>query len=294
MKINAMTTLYGIIGWPVSHSLSPLFQNGFIEHSGKNAAYVSFPVAPDQLQPALDGLWALGVAGFNVTVPHKEQVFALTHSDADARLIGAVNTVRRSDGGWQATNTDWQGFRSVVEGLELQLQGADVLLFGAGGTSRAVLHALASLQVGRLFICNRNPDRLAALIAHARQAYPAWSCEPLAWEQQAVDRVCATAPLLVNTTSVGLKADQQFPFALSGAGAAIDAVYRPDGHTAFALAARAAGRMAVDGLPMLISQGAAAFAWWHECAMPDCLISLRQIERELGRASCHLPGWGRE
>ncbi|TLS77078.1 shikimate dehydrogenase [Mariprofundus erugo] len=294
MKIDAMTTLYGIIGWPVSHSLSPLFQNGFIEHSGKNAAYVSFPVAPDQLEPALDGLWALGVAGFNVTVPHKEQAFVRTQADADARLIGAVNTVRRSDAGWQATNTDWQGFRSVVEGLQLPLQGADVLLFGAGGTSRAVLHALASLQVGRLFICNRNPDRLTALIDHARQAYPALSCLPLAWEQQAVDRVCATAPLLVNTTSVGLKDGQQFPFVLSGAGAAMDAVYRPDGDTAFTLAAREAGRMAVDGLPMLISQGAAAFAWWHDCAMPDCLASLRHIEEQLGRTPCHLPGWGRE
>ncbi|MDX8406188.1 MAG: shikimate dehydrogenase [Mariprofundus sp.] len=291
MEINGTTKLYGIIGWPVAHSLSPLFQSCFIDDAAINAAYLPFAVAPDQLGVALDGLRSLGVEGFNVTIPHKESVFQRVDADDDARIIGAVNTVRRSEHGWQATNTDWRGFRAVIEGLQLDLAGRDVLLFGAGGTSRAVLHAMACLKPGRLFICNRNPDRLAALMAHAEESYPALRCEAVAWEEQAVARQCPSSSLLINTTSIGLHDGQPFPFSLAGVGAAIDAVYRPDGATPFCLAARKGGRVAVDGLPMLIAQGAASFAWWHDCLLPDCSRVLRHIENRLGRAAVELPGW---
>jgi len=291
MEINGMTKLYGIVGWPVSHSLSPLFQGCFIEDAGINAAYLPFAVEPEQLSVALDGLQALGVEGFNVTVPHKEQALPLVDADADACMIGAVNSVRRSANGWQATNTDWRGFKAVVEGLQLDLTGQDVLLFGAGGTSRAVLHALAALGVGRVFICNRNPQRLAVLIDHATETYPQMSCLPLAWAAEAVAPACQASALLINTTTVGLQDGHAFPFVPAGAGAAIDAVYRPDGLTAFCLAAAKAGRTAVDGLPMLIAQGAASFAWWHDCPPPDCSVILRRIESRLGRSALHLPGW---
>jgi len=291
MDINGETKLYGIIGWPVAHSLSPLFQAAFISDHGLNAAYLPFAVQPDALTTALDGLQALGVEGFNVTVPHKEQVFQLVDADADACQIGAVNTVRRAVNGWQATNTDWRGFSAVIEGLQLELRGRDVLLFGAGGTSRAVVHAMAQLQPGRLLICNRNPQRLAGLMDHAARAYPALCCEAVDWDATAVGRHCADAALLINTTSIGLHDGQDFPFTLQGVGAAVDAVYRPDGDTAFTRAARSAGLTAVDGLPMLIAQGAASFAWWHDCAMPDCSGTLRRIEARLGRDMIALPGW---
>jgi len=291
MEINGLTKLYGIIGWPVTHSLSPLFQGYFIEDGGINAAYVPFAVAPEQLGVALDGLRALGIEGFNVTVPHKEEVFRLVDADADARRIGAVNSVRRTASGWQAANTDWRGFSAVVKGLQLELQGQDVLLFGAGGTARAVLHALAILKVGRIFICNRNAQRLAALMKHAGHIYPDLTCLPLAWTADAVAGISRASILLINTTSIGLQDGQLFPFLLSGDGAAIDAVYRPDGVTAFCLAARSGGREAVDGLPMLIAQGAASFAWWHDCPLPDCSAALNHIEARLGRAPLYLPGW---
>jgi shikimate dehydrogenase len=291
MKTDGATQIYGIIGWPVKHSLSPLFQSRFLQQRRINAVYLPFAVVPDQLAQAMDGLWALGVQGFNVTVPHKESVFRMVDADADARLIGAVNTVRRGDAGWLATNTDWSGFRAVIEGLQADVSGRDVLLFGAGGTARAVLHALAGLQPARVHICNRNPDRLAGLIAAAASSWPTLQCEPVAWEQAAVTALCEHAPLLINTTSIGLQPDQNFPFALAGCGAAVDAVYRPDGRTAFIDAARHAGRSGVDGLPMLVAQGAAAFAWWHDCERPDCSEALQLMQRHLGRPLEALPGW---
>ena len=290
MKIDAMTKLYGIIGWPVKHSLSPVFQSAFLEQQQINAAYLPFAVAPELLTQAMEGMYALGVQGFNVTVPHKESVFKMVSADGDARLIGAVNSVRRGSDGWEATNTDWRGFKAVVEGLEMGLQGKKTLLFGAGGTARAVLHALAVLGLESVYICNRNPERLAGFVAFAQRSYPHLKCEPVSWEQGAVTGACIDAELLVNTTSIGLGSDQAFPFELSGAGAAIDAVYKPDGDTAFCRAA-AVTRSAVDGLPMLIAQGAESFAWWHGCERPDCSSALKNIEQKLGRDAVSLPGW---
>ncbi|ATX78906.1 shikimate dehydrogenase [Mariprofundus aestuarium] len=290
MEINGSTKLYGIIGWPVKHSLSPVFQASFLEQLQINAAYLPFAVAPDLLNQALEGLFALGVEGFNVTVPHKESVFQRVSADDDARLIGAVNTVRRGVNGWDATNTDWRGFKAVVEGLETPVRGKRALLFGAGGTARAVLHALAALGLDTVYICNRNSERLAGFVEFAHTNYPQLVCEPVSWEQKSVTAACADAVLLVNTTTIGLAPEQQFPFALSGAGAAIDAVYKPDGDTAFCRAAEGS-RSAVDGLPMLIAQGAESFAWWHGCTRPNCISALSSIEKHLGRTPVKLPGW---
>jgi len=291
MNINGSTKTYGIIGWPVEHSLSPLFQSRFIQSNHMNAVYVPFSVAPELLTQAMQGLWALGVEGFNVTVPHKESVFKMVEADTDARKIGAVNSVRRSADGWHATNTDWRGFKSVVDASGLDMLGEEVLLFGAGGTSRAILHALNALKIGKVHICNRNPDRLAGLIRFAKEAYPTLHCQPLDWQQSEVSRTCSGARLLINSTSIGLKADQEFPFTLSGDGIAIDVVYRPDGKTAFVEAARLVGRASVDGLPMLIAQGAAAFAWWHDCDTPDVTQALHQMHLSLGREPMILSGW---
>ena len=141
--ISGATRVYGIIGHPVAHSLSPLFQAEFFRQFSIDGVYVPFPVEPARLEAALDGLAAVGVVGFNVTVPHKEAVYALLGGDADAEAIGAVNTVRRDDAGWAATNTDWLGFAGVLEGLGVDAGKGAALVFGAGGTARAAVHALA-------------------------------------------------------------------------------------------------------------------------------------------------------
>jgi len=291
MKINGTTTTYGIIGWPVKHSLSPAFQSHFLAQQQINAVYLPFEVEPASLSQAMDGLWALHVAGFNVTVPHKESVFQMVEADADARKIGAVNTVRRGDHGWHATNTDWRGFKAVVEGLNIDITDQHVVLFGAGGTSRAILHALSCMHPARVSICNRNPERLNTLLQAVATAYPELSCEAVPWQQAAVSAACQHARLLINTTSIGLQQGQEFPFTLGGNGGAIDAVYRPDGHTAFVHAASSSGRQCSDGLPMLIAQGAAAFAWWHDCKAPACAPALARMQQILGREAHSLPGW---
>ncbi|RMH60860.1 MAG: shikimate dehydrogenase [Zetaproteobacteria bacterium] len=292
--IRGTTAVYGLIGWPVAHSLSPLFQNAFFRRHRVDAVYVPFPVQPERVARALPGLAAAGVRGLNVTVPHKETVFAQCLTDEDAARIGAVNTLGFFDAQhdrWRATNTDWQGFKAVVEGLELALQGEMVLLFGAGGTARAVVHALADAGA-HVLVCNRSDARREALLQHIAMHYPELSCEGIPWRAEIVEPLCVEARLLINTTAIGLKdGPRSFPFVLDGEGAAIDAVYRPDGHTPFCRTAHAGGRRVVDGLPMLIAQGAASFAWWLQSGMPDLAATLDFMQDALGRSRQCLPGW---
>jgi shikimate dehydrogenase len=281
------------MGFPVEHSLSPIFQAEFLRQCSIDGVYVPFAVSPGKVREALDGLLAIGVEGFNVTVPHKESVYEWVRRDADAETIGAVNTVRRGrDDAWEATNTDWRGFAGVLQGLDAEVKDAEVLLFGAGGTARAVLHALGSLGAGVVHVCNRSSERLDAFLAHARSRYPGTRFSPVAWAQDAVSAVARASRLAVNTTSIGMgEGAESFPFELSGDGMAVDTVYAPSGRTAFGAAAGSARRV-VDGLPMLVAQGAESFAYWHPGQCPDRLATLRWLERRLDRDPTAMPGWG--
>ncbi len=291
MEINGNTKIFGIIGNPIEHSLSPLFQSWFAAQCGLNAAYLPFRVQEEDVESAVQGLWALGVQGFNVTVPHKESVLPYVKADESARMIGAVNTVARGDEGWKATNTDWIGFTASLKATGIQTDGVSVVLFGAGGTAKAVLYALSKLNVATLYIANRNRGRAEMLAAHLRENYSHMRCEVVEWGDANVEAACLKSAVLINTTPIGLDGSDVFPFALPGEGVAIDAVYRPDGDTAFCKAASGAGRVAVDGLPMLIAQGAASFSLWHPSERPDSLGALRWMEERLGRLPLNMSGW---
>jgi len=298
LDLNGQTALYGIMGYPVAHSLSPLFQNYFLQSQVENAVYLPFAVDPAAIEQALAGLYASQVQGINVTVPHKENVLPFVSADADALRIGAVNTLKRTELGWEACNTDWLGFAAVLDGLQARVDTNSVLLFGAGGTSRAVCHALNERGVQQLWLCNRSQGRAEALANDVQLKYPKVNCNVLAWEQHAVAEVAKSCQVLINSSSVGLNDDDVFPFEFGGEGVALDAVYKPSGETAFVAAAKAAGFAAVDGLPMLVAQGIASFSYWHQkkisngvLSLPDKLQSLRWVEQNLVRQPLNLNGW---
>lgn len=289
MEVTGHTRVFGIIGDPVSHSLSPLFQGYFARKAGVDALYAPFHVARGKLPQAVSGLHALGAEGFNITVPFKEEVLELVSADAVGRRIGAVNTAKRHADTWLATNTDWQGMKVVMDGLGSSIITA--LVFGAGGTARAILHALAEAGVQHVRVCNRGRPRLESLLRHAKANYPELHLTHVHWTEGDVRRAAEESQLLVNTTSIGLSRDTSaFPFRLAGPGVAIDAVYRPDGRTPFVEAAHRAGLKAVDGLPLLLAQGAASFYYWHGVS-PDYLSALRWLEDRLGREHLSMPGW---
>ena len=278
MRIRATTRVAGVMGHPVEHSLSPRFQNLFIEETGVDAVYVAFPCPPERLPEALAGLHAAGVHGLNLTIPHKEAALRFVVPDALAMRIGAVNTLVRAEDGWHGTNTDAEGVVAAARALGFA-PGQRVLLLGAGGAARAAAWALAEAGAGEIAVANRSAARAEALAEALRAGGHAARAVP--WVEDAVQKAARQAEGIVQATSLGLH-DEAFPFALAGAGWALDLVYTPKGLTDFVRRARAAGRRAEDGLRMLVYQGAASFAHWFG-VRPDAEKGFRRLAVDLGR-----------
>ena len=252
MSITASTKVYGVIGDPVSHSLSPVMHNGWIADHGLDAVYVALPLKSDDPVAAIRAL--NGFAGLNVTVPYKEAA-----AKAAARSEGlAANVLRREeDGAFSAFNTDGLGFiDSLSEGApDWRARVRRVLILGAGGGALGLGQAL-SPYVDTIHFANRTAARgeqTAAAIPNGR---------PTRWDD--LERAFGHADLIVQTTTLGM-ADQpemDWPVALCRPNAIIaDIVYRPL-DTPLLQAARARNLIAIDGLGMLIHQGARAFELW--------------------------------
>ncbi|HLE43930.1 MAG TPA: shikimate dehydrogenase [Methylomirabilota bacterium] len=270
MRPDAGTRLTGILGWPVEHSLSPAMHNAAFERLGLNWAYLAFPVEPSRIAEAVSGLAAAGCAGLNVTIPHKQAVIPLCSSISPAvEAIGAANTlVPDGEGGFRAENTDAEGFmRSVDEAAPVDLEGADVLLVGAGGAARAVAFALAG-RGAVVRVANRTPAKASELGIH------------LPFSRAALDLAASQAALVVNATSLGMGEEavpDELPLTGIGPGqVVVDLVYRPGG-TPWLHAAAGRGARTVDGLGMLLHQGAAAFELWT--GRPAPLDAMREALR---------------
>lgn len=260
LRISGRTRVVGIIGDPVAHSRSPVMHNAAFTALGLDWVYVPLPVAADDVPAAVAAVRALGLAGVNVTVPHKEAV--LPHLDALtplARQVGAVNTVVNQDGRLLGDNTDVHGFAAALRQHGARLRGRHALVIGAGGAARAVLAALSAAGIGRVTIANRTAARAAALARRFRG--PRRDVAPLAALQDPAR--LADVALVVNTTSLGLYDTAFPPLAVAATPARclfVDLLYGRD--TAFLRAARRAGRPTGDGSEMLLHQGARAFTLW--------------------------------
>ena len=260
MILSGRARTAGIVGWPVAHSRSPRLHGYWLDRYGIDGAYVPLAVPPGRVVEALRALPALGLAGVNVTLPHKEEALrACDAVDAHARRIGAVNTiVVGEDGALRGSNTDGYGF---IESLRGEIPGwnadSPALVLGAGGAARGVIGALLDEGCPEVRICNRTRDRAAALAAEfgARCSVAGWA-----------DRGAALdgAGLAVNATSLGLAGKPGLDMPLDGlsAGAVVtDIVYTPL-ETPLLAAARRRGARAVDGLGMLLHQARPGFAAW--------------------------------
>lgn len=278
--IDATTRYCAVYGHPIKHSASPAMQNAGLAALGLNWRYLAFAVHPDDLREAIAGARMMRFIGLNLTVPHKllavEMVDVL---DASARQWGAVNTIRfeakDEAGQWrplgafpdlvprevrsQGFNTDADAItQSLREDLGVALAGAKVLLLGAGGAGRTAALKLACENVSELFLHNRTVSKAQALAGEIQQRFPEVKVA-VGLPRQSVD-------LLLNATSLGLKADDPLPitprdFPLAQARAVYDMIYRP-AETPLLKAARAAGCRAANGLGMLLYQGARALELW--------------------------------
>jgi shikimate dehydrogenase len=257
--MNTMPGRLVLIGHPVAHSLSPAFQNAALEEEDFALRYEAIDVNPGELRSTLTSLRASNAAG-NVTVPHKEAVFAACDElTAEARRVGAVNSFMMRGSVMVGHNTDVEGVRVATRAL----LGTDpknivVGVIGAGGAAAAVLSAVEGWDGCRALATNRGADRLGALVARfGSVARPSDAAE-----------IAREADIVINATSLGLREADALaidPHRLRSDCAVLDLVYSRN-ETALVSEARKSGRRAADGLGMLIAQGAAAFAWWFGIA----------------------------
>ncbi len=255
----------GIIGHPIGHSISPVFQQEALDAIGFDGAYEAWDVAPDGLGEFVAGLRSPGTLGINVTVPHKEAVIPfLDEVDDWASTAGAVNTIVNRDGRLTGHNTDGIGFlRALREGAGFEPRGRDVLVLGAGGSARGVVYALARAGIAQLFIANRTLERAERLAHLAIDSGVA--AEALALSD--APRATREVSLIVNCTSMGMvHGPDENGSALSAADIPStvlvnDLVYNPL-ETPLLREAGRAGAATLGGIQMLVYQGAASFEMW--------------------------------
>ncbi|MGB3766544.1 MAG: shikimate dehydrogenase [Phormidesmis sp.] len=268
MVIKGTTQLLGVIGYPVEHSFSPLMHNAAIADLGADYAYLPFPIAPNDLERAIAGFSAINLRGFNITIPHKRAIMPLLDEISEtARVIGAVNTVWREGNRWHGTNTDAAGFLAPLKVLGRNWANRPAMILGNGGAAQAVAVACAQLGCPEIWVAGRSPDKLS-MFSQSWAASPEISARLRLIKWAEIDEFLPRAGLVVNATPIGMHPrfeasplDQRQVGLMVGSAIAYDLIYTPR-PTQFLQWAGAAGITAVDGLEMLIQQGAAALEIW--------------------------------
>jgi len=285
-EISGKTKICALIGDPVEHTMSPVMHNAAYKKLGLDYVYIPFRVAPEQLAAAVDGLRALNVCGFNVTIPHKVSIIPMLDGlDPLAEKVGAVNTVVNNDGELRGYNTDADGFLKALLEREVEPAGKNVVVLGAGGASRAITYILAD-RGASLTILNRQmeldwAENIAELISEdfGRVVRVLELCNE--YLAQALER----ADILVNATSVGMSpAGDESPVPaelLKDNLIVFDVVYNPV-MTRLLGEAKAAGARTIGGIDMLAWQGALAFEKWTGQSAPLDLMrkeAIKMLER---------------
>lgn len=280
LHINAKTKFVGLLGWPVEHSASPMFQNRAIEAMGINAVYLAFPVKPEEFETAFRGLPALGAIGINVTLPHKQSAFNLCDvCSPEARVIEAVNTVKFLNGKAYGYNTDAFGIKKSLEESGFSFTGQKVVLLGAGGVARAIVAQAILDGASEILIVNRTISKAENLLISvlnncrnldkSERKYSIPPCQALGYDE--IRGALRDAGILINATSVGLRESDKILFDLlyiESNTFVYDTIYNPQ-QTRFLIEAKQSGcKKTANGLSMLLHQGAKAFELWFDRKAP--------------------------
>ena len=263
LNITGATKNLAVIGYPLTHSLSPAMQNAAIRHAGLDFVYIAAEVPPKDLATAVQGFRAMKFRGFNVTIPHKSAIIKLLDKiDDDAAAVGAVNTVVNDDGVLTGFNTDVFGFLDGLAECDVKAAGKSAAIFGAGGAARAVVRGLCNENIAQIFVGARNADKAAAFADDFGENVRGGD-----WSSRNFVEFLANADIVVNTTPLGMAgkfADEMPPCPLEKLrrdAFIYDIVYNPK-QTKLLQAANARGYRTQNGMRMLAAQGAAAFRLW--------------------------------
>lgn len=260
VNIDSKTKLYAVIGDPIAHSLSPIFQNYFIKQRDMNAIYIPLRITADTLGGSLDVL-RNNFMGFNVTIPHKENIMRyLDRIDPPAAEYGAVNTVKVVGDKLIGYNTDGIGFTRSIGDVDINLKRKRVLLLGAGGAARVIASEVIK-SGGNLTIANRNTDRGESLKRELQKFYD------VDIDAAGLEDISTSFDAVINSTSVGMYPDTDElpinPDVLRDAELVYDVIYNPP-KTELLRFGKKFGAGTANGLPMLIYQGLKSFEIWTE------------------------------
>lgn len=272
--ITGTTKLLGVIGDPVTHSLSPMMHNAVLQHLGLDYVYLPLPVKKEDLQEALAGFKAIDLVGFNATIPHKQAILPyLSYVTPQAQQVGAVNTVWRSEKGWEGTNTDVDGFIAPLKAENRNWSEITPVILGNGGAARAVVVGCAKLGCTSMVVVGRNEEKLKAFERSWEQTSLNATVKTDLWEN--LPQFISQTHLLVNTTPIGMSHDaENSPVdgtvlkRLPQNSIVYDLIYTPRPTRFLQLAQEAAAVVTYDGLEMLIQQGAVALEQWIHRSIP--------------------------
>ncbi|MCX7913390.1 MAG: shikimate dehydrogenase [Thermodesulfovibrionales bacterium] len=276
MIINGRTKIIGILGYPVEHSLSPQMHNAAFKYLNLDYCYVPFPVKPEELKSAIDGIRSLNISGANITIPHKETVIPLLDEiSEEVKFIGAVNTIKNEGGILKGYNTDGLGFIKSLVQKKIQISNKKVLILGAGGAARAIGFYLCK-EAKAVYIYNRNLERAEQLSKHL---YP-FKQNVFAVKKDFLNDNVSSIDIIVNTTPLGLKPGDPLPMSVSlinNKQIVCDLIYKD---TPFLQKALATGCKTINGLGMLLWQGALAFEIWTGLQPPLSIMKRALLKKK--------------
>ncbi|NOY53867.1 MAG: shikimate dehydrogenase [Deltaproteobacteria bacterium] len=263
MEIQGSTRIVGLFGFPVRHTFSPPMHNAAFAERGLDYVYLPFEVHPENLPAAVKALVPLGIAGVNVTIPHKETVIPLLDEiSGTAERIGSVNTIRVREGKLKGFNTDAYGFETALfKDGGVSLSGKKIFVMGAGGAARAVCFQSALSGAEELVIADVLAERAEALASAVAEAVPVCRISTCSVEMETIEKAVAGKDLFVNATPVGMK-ETDPPLIrvewLEPSTTVFDVIYNPL-ETRLLREAKDRGLTVVNGIGMLVHQGALAF-----------------------------------
>ena len=276
---------YGIFGYPLAHTVSPAIQNCAFDFYKLKSIYFAFERPPARFRFLMRNLKSFLLDGFNVTVPFKEMVIPyLDRLSPEAKIVGAVNTVKKEKNGWVGYNADIYGFLAGLKEARFNAQGKSAVILGAGGSARAVAWALAQSGIRKVTIANRTQTRGRSLVRKFHQVFPRINWMSIGLKGNVLKPVLSQTDLIVNATKVGLKKSDPslisknlFPKRKI---LVYDLIYKPR-RTRLLLLAKQLGHWVMNGETMLLQQGAEAFEIWTGRRAP-----VREMRKALHDALC--------
>jgi len=268
--ITAQTAVYGVIGHPIDHSLSPQIHDYFARGTDQDICYPVFHVLPERLGEAIKGAHRLGIQGLNVTIPHKQAcVPYVCRLDKTAEAIGAVNTLVYEAEGYAGYNTDYLGAYMSLKVMGIDIAGKPVVVIGAGGTAHAACVMAAEKGASEITIANRTPENAESLAGRVRSLYSLpVTAIPLSGLKDVTRK-----DVVIEATSAGFKDQAEIcPVGsanfFEGVTAALEVIYMP-WETKFLKMAKSKGVPAVNGFPALVFQAAASFEIWRGLTLTE-------------------------